>query len=523
MSASPWASLRGKVFRWLWIASFVSNIGTWMQTVGAQTFLVDRDAGSAVIALVQTASTLPVLLVTLPAGVIAEFVDRRLMLIAVQGVQVVVGGLLAVLALEHALSPTSLLVLTFLLGLGGAAQVPAYQSFVPQVVSREDLGGAAALSSISVNLARAIGPAVAGLLVTHLGVGVLFVLNTATFAVFGLILLTLHTPRPARTARQPFGDALVTGTRYVRNTPVVRRLTARLVVFVVAANILWALLPQIAHDRLGLGASGYGVLLGAAGVGSVAGALVLPRVRRRVPVSWLYAAAGVVFGAGTAVLATVRSTPVVVAVLVPMGAAWITVLASSNTAVLTALPSWVRARALSIYQVVLFGAFALSAAAWGGIASAVGLEAAFLAAAALLVLGAVSVWRWPVLAAPPGSASSGALAWSTPELVVVPPSDDQPVRITVAYTVDPAAETEFVAAMHDLRRSRLATGGSGWDLYRDAAADDVFVEQYVMPSWADHLAQHDVRRTGADDAVQQRVRAAAREVAPADHLLEVEV
>src|SRR5581483_10574917 len=373
VETSPWAPLRHTAFRTLWIASFVSNIGTWMQTVGAQWLLVDQNASSLLIALVQTASTLPVLLLTLPAGVVAEFVDRRRLLLATQAFQVTVGAALALLTVTGRTNAILLLTFTFLLGCGAAAQLPAYQAFVPDLVPRNELSAAASLGSIGVNLARAVGPAVAGLLVTHLGVGGLFALNAATFVVFGLALMTTRSPARPPAARQAFLSGLEAGGRYVRHAPVVRRIIARLVVFAVPANVLWSLLAPISHDRLGLGSTGYGLLLAAAGTGSVLGALVLPRLRRRLSASWQVGLAGAVFGLAMIVVGTTRSPVLCVLALLPAGVAWIAVIAGMNAATQAFLPTWARARALSIYQLVLFTSFAASAAVWGVLANRIGL------------------------------------------------------------------------------------------------------------------------------------------------------
>ncbi|KOV87278.1 hypothetical protein ADL03_07600 [Nocardia sp. NRRL S-836] len=496
--------MRRGAFRALWIASFVSNVGSWMQTVGAQWLLVDQHAGALVISLVQSASSLPVLLLTLPAGVVAEFADRRKVLVGTQVFQVVVGAALAATTVAGRTTPELLLVFTFLLGCGSAAQLPAYQAFVPDLVPRGELAPAAALSSLGVNLARAVGPAVAGLLVTQLGVGGLFALNAATFVVFALVLLRSPAPAPAVADRQSFLAGIEAGGRYVRHAPVVRRILARLVVFAVPANVVWALLAPLAHDRLGLGSTGYGLLLGAAGIGSVGGALVLPRLRRRVSASRLVAGAGVVFGAAMVVVGTVRSPALVLAVLVPTGAAWIAVIAGMNAATQAFLPGWVRARALSVYQLVLFTSFAGSAALWGLVSSLAGLATTFVVAGVLLLAGAATVPRWPLLDAATTGRETVAY-W--PDPAVTPAADvaTAPVLVSLRYRVRAGERAGFLSAMADLRDTRLRTGGTSWALYRDARDEDVHVEQYTVASWDEHRRQQEQRLTGLDQRVQERV------------------
>lgn len=519
---SPWAPLRGKAFRILWIASFVSNLGAWMQTVGAQWFLLDRHAGSTLVALVQSATALPVLFLTLPAGVLAEFLDRRRMLLVIQSFQVLVVALLCVLTLRGGLNPTVLLLMTFLLGCGSAVQLPAYQSLIPTLVAPAQVGAAASLSSIGVNLARAVGPAVAGLLVGRLGVGGLFVLNGVTFAVFALALLTVPRPSvdtPGPRVHPSFWRGLEAGGRYVRHSPVVRRALLRLVLFVVPANVLWALLPLVAGQRLGLGSAGYGVLLGAAGVGAVAGALLMPRLARRAGPTARLAGAGVVFGLGMIVLGTTRSVAVAVVALVPVGVAWIVVIAGLNASVQSFLPPWVRARALSIYQVVLFSATAGSAAAWGVIAHHAGLGRAFGLAGLLLLAGAVSA-RWWGLLEPAGGSRSGTQFW--PALDVAPTGGGDtttPVLVEIRYEVAVAAQAEFVRAADAVSRSRRRTGALSWDLYRSVEEEGILVEQFTVADWADHQAQHTERLTEADVLAQRRLQALADHVEPARHLV----
>ncbi|GAA4803356.1 MFS transporter [Actinomycetospora chlora] len=513
--ASSWAPLAHPAFRWIWLASLVSNVGTWMQTVGAQWLLVDGHASSAVIALVQTASSLPVLLVTLPAGVIAEFVDRRRVLLAAQVFQLVVGVLLAVLTLVGATEPALLLTFTFLLGCGAAAQMPAYQAFVPDLVPRDEIGSAAALGSIAVNLARAAGPAIAGLLIPSLGVAGVFGVNALTFAVFAVALLRAPSPPRAPGARQSFLAGLESGGRYVRHAPAVRRMMLRLVLFAFPAGVLWALLAPVAHDRLGLGSSGYGLLLGAAGVGSVAGALVLPRLRARVSFTVLVAVAGLVSGAAMVVVGVSRSPAVVVPVLLLAGAAWITVIAGTNALMQTFLPRWVRARALSIYQLVVFTTSAVGSAVWGLVADAIGTGTTFVVAGVCLVGGAATVVRWPLLRTDVGTRDGvDPAAWTAPEVTLTPDVADDPVRVSVVYRVAPEQHAAFLAAAPRLRDSRRRTGGSGWDLARDGSDSDVFVEEYTVPSWDEYTDQNTERLTAFDRGVLDVVRALAAHVGP---------
>jgi len=519
-ATSTWAPLHQSAFRNLWIASFASNVGTWMQTVGAQWLLIDQHAGPTLIALVQTASSLPVVLVTLPAGVVAEFLDRRRLLVGVQAFQTVVAAILSVLTVTGHTDAVVLLMFTFLLGCGGAAGLPAYQALVPDLVPRGQISQSATLSSLGVNLARAVGPALAGVLLTRLGVGGLFALNAASFVVFAVALLAAPAQPHRRGRPTGFLTSFVAGGRYVRNAPVVRRLLLWLVVFAVPGNVLWALLAPIANQRLVLGSTGYGILLAAAGAGAVIGALWLGPLRRWLAPSALLAIATGVYGGAMIVVGLSRNAVLTIIVLLPAGVAWIVVIAGLNSATQAFLPAWVRARALSIYQIVLFTSSAVGAALWGVVAQWVGLVTAFVLAGAVLMLAAAGgALRWPLIT--PLSADRRAISY-WPDPPDITESSTGPVLVVVRYKVPEAHRAAFVRALPALRRSRLRTGATSWQIHRDTTGAE-FVEHYEQVSWADHLEQHHERLTEADRTIQQRVTAETDSAPVVEHLLAVDL
>ena len=379
----------------LWLAVLASDIGTWMQTVGAQWLLVDLPNAAAVVALVQTADTLPDVLLALPGGALADAFDRRRLLIGLQLFQVAIGIGLTALTLAGQMTPPLLLAFTFALGSASALATPAYQALIPELVPREQVSSAAALGGISVNLARAIGPAVAGLLIARVGVAAVFALNTAAFLLFALVLLAWRRPAGAAASPERFIPALRAGGRYVRYSPVVRRLLLHLTLFIVPASAVWALLPLIATRRLGLGAGGYGLLLGALGAGAIAGAFALPRIRERLSNNLILLVAAGVYGAATAVLVLVHDPRAALLALIPAGAAWIAVIVSTNAALQLFLPGWVRARGLAAYQMVLFGSQAVGAFCWGLVAEYGGLGLTFLFAAGALLAAAAATRSGP--------------------------------------------------------------------------------------------------------------------------------
>ncbi|BBH69129.1 MFS transporter [Actinoplanes sp. OR16] len=516
MTDSAWAPLRIAAFRSLWLALLASNIGTWMQTVGAQWLLVEESGTDTLVAVVQTASTLPIVLLALPAGALADTFDRRRLLLAVQVFLTGVGVLLTVLTVTDRMQPALLLTLTFVLGAGQAVTGPTWQSVIPELVPRSQLPSASALGAISMNLARAVGPAVAGLLIAQTGTGVVFGLNTLSFAVFALVLWRWRPASSLTGDPEPFGAAVRSGSRYVRHSPVVRRILLRAGLFLVPGSALWALLPLVASRRLGLGSGGYGVLLAAVGIGAVLGALLLPRMRDRWTLNRLLLIAGVVFALVLALLVAVPSTLLVVAVLLPAGIAWVMVLSSVNAAMQLFLPNWVRARGLAVYQIVFAGSQAAGALAWGVLSDLLGLGPTHLIAAALMLAGTLTLRWWPLLDTS-GMNREPAVYWPEPHLTLDPSSG--PVLVIARYPVDAARSPAFVAAMERVRLSRLRTGAVRWGLFRDGSDPGSYVEAYVVPSWDEHLRQHSGRLTGSDQEAEELARSLASGPPSVSHLL----
>jgi MFS family permease len=515
--------LRIGLFRSLWIASLSSNIGTWMQTVGAQWLLVHQPHASILVALVQTADTVPDVMFALVGGVLADVFDRRLLLIVVQVSLAVIGGVLTVLTIANQMPPALLLTFTFLLGAGSAFSLPAYQALIPDIVPRSELPSASALSSISINLARAVGPAIAGLLIARSGAGAVFALNTMTFLAFGIVVAFQHFPqRPLPQFPERVGSALRSGVRYVRYAPVVRRILLRAALFLVPGTVLWALLPLVATQRLALGPAGYGLLLGAIGVGAVAGAVLLPKIRARMSNNVLLTVAGLAYAVVLVVLVLVPNAAVILVILVPAGVAWIAVLSTINATLQLFLPAWVRARGLGIYQMVLFGSQALGAVLWGLIAESTGLVWTFLIAAALMVAGVATMRLWPLIDVQ-GMDRNLAVYWPEPQLVLRTEPESGPVVVTSTYTVADENEKPFLQAMQRVRLSRLRTGAIDWGLVRDAETPNRFVEFFVVPSWEEHLRQHRDRLTGADRQFEEQADALSDSPPQTSHFISVDI
>jgi MFS family permease len=520
---STWAPLRNGVFRALWLAVLVSNVATWMQTVGAQWLLVNQPHASILVALVQTADYLPDMLFGIVGGVLADTFDRRRLMMATQAFLVVAGVALAALTIAGQMPPALLLTFTFLIGSGSVLTVPAYQALVPDLVPRNQLHSASALSSISINLARAAGPAIAGVVIARAGVGAVFALNAAMYLLFLVVLITWRPPASAAPRfAEGFMPALRAGGRYIRHAPVVRRILWRSALFLVPASALWTLLPLVATQRLGLGAQGYGLLLGVLGAGAIAGALILPRIRSRLSINALLAASGAVYAVVLAAVVLIGNPIVILITLLPAGVAWIAVLSTINAELQLFLPAWVRGRGLSVYQMVVFGAQAFGALAWGFIAAPLGIVPTFLIAAVTMLAGVATMRIWPVFDTS-GMDRTTVEYWRAPNLAVDADPEDGPVVVNTVYTVEADKEEAFLRAMAFVRLSRLRTGATNWGLFRDGEAPHHFVELYVVPSWEEHLRQHTERLTRTDQQYEQEAEALTTAPGETAHLIAVDL
>jgi MFS family permease len=514
-----WAPFRHRAYRWLWMGVLISWIGTWMQTVGAQWLVVDAPNAATLVSLVQAATTLPVMLLALPGGVLADSFDRRWLLFSIQVYFFIIGILLTVLTAAGQMPPALLIAFTFLFGVGAAVQLPTWQSTVPELVPRTELRAASRLDLVGVNVSRAVGPAFAGVVIAHLGgVPVVFALNAASVIFLALALLLWRRPRRDTASRERFVPALRAGGRYVWHEPVVRRIMLRAIMFVAPAMALWALLPLIASRHLHVGADGYGALFAALGVGAILGALVLGRLTTMLSTNAILIGAGIMYAAALAVIILVPSFLSALAILVISGMGWMAITSTLQAEMQLVLPAWVRARGMALYTVTFMGSQTAGALVWGFVADQVGLQAAVLAAAVVVLagVGAGLFWRLPETG---HIDPQPAAYWGDPQMAFEPEPDTGPVLIAVHFTVAEGKQQAFLAAMEQLRLSRLRTGATSWELYRDGERPDRFVEIFRVPSWEEHLRQHEGRLTATDQAVEESALGFSDPPAFADHLL----
>ena len=387
-SVSPWAPLGEPLFRSLWIASVISYTGTWMQNVGAGWLMTQLTMNRLMVGLVQAAGALPVFLVILPAGALADMVDRRRFLLLTQGWMVLASATLGILTLTSCVGPWVLLMFTFLLGLGAVMNDPAWQAITPELVPARQHASAVALNSAGFNVARAVGPAMGGLIVAAVGCGTTFLLNAFSF--LGVILFLYRWKRPIepRHKTQRVWSAIGDGFSYVRESGLAKSVLLRTGTFSVAAVAMLALLPIIARPY---GARGYGVLLGCFGLGALLGALALPRLREKLSVDGVVVTAILIFAGMTFAAGRTETFALLCAVMLVAGAAWIGILACLNVAAQTMCPSYIRARALSFYLLVLQGGMAVGATLWGALANKIGVPNALGVAAVALALGVLAL------------------------------------------------------------------------------------------------------------------------------------
>lgn len=506
VAPGAWSPLTQPTFRSLWLAVLVSNIGTWIHDVSAAWTMAENTGSPFMVAAVQTATTLPVVLLAVMAGTLADIVDRRRYLILAQLWMLLVASTLALLAHLDMLGPWTLISLTFALGVGAAMAMPAQQATTPELVPKSMLGPAVALSSLSMNIARAIGPALGGLIVAQAGIEWAFGINALSFLAVTVVLIAWRR-EPGRSVLppEPFGVALRAGLRYAAQASVLQSVLIKAASFFVFASALTALLPIVVNRELQASAGTYGLMLGCIGLGAISGAVLLPKLRARIDPDRLVLVATIVYAACMLVLALLRSIPVLYVVSLANGFAWITVLSSLQIAAQTSVPAWVRARALALYIVVFSAGMAVGSLGWGTLAQQTSTTLALLAAAVGTVLAALFGSRFRL-----GEAAKVNLTpsghWPQPVLVEEIEGDRGPVLVTIEYKVSLERRGEFLRLMHRLGGTRRRDGAVQWGVAEDSIEPGTYLEYFLQSSWVEHLRQHE-RVTEDERVLQERVLA----------------
>lgn len=500
------APLGVPAFRALWSANVVSNVGTLMQAVGAAWLMTGLTSSTVLVGLVQTSSTLPVFLVGLLAGAMADLADRKALLFWSQLWMMVMAALLGALTLLGLTTPWVLLGLTFAIGLGGAISLPAWQATVQDIVPKPWVASAVSLNSISFNVARAVGPALGGLLVAVAGAAFAFFANALSFLA---VLLAIKSWQPAPVTAPRLSEdilgAIRAGLRYLLHAPRLQAPIVRSIAFNLCAAAVWPLLPLLARDVLKTTAVGYGLLLGAFGLGSILAAVILPRLRSRFALDRILGLGALLAALAFAALSQAREPWHAGICLFFSGMAWVGVLVNFNVAVQTSVPDWVRGRALSFYLLAFQGVLAVNGALWGWLAGVIGIRQCFDVAALGLVAGLVLIRFFPLRIddkmdlrpSPP---------WPETHAGLEADPEDGPLLVTIEYLVADENVEKFRALMRHLRERRLRDGARRWRLYQDAKEPERFLELFRLDSWGEHLRQHE-RATMEDRGIEAQALA----------------
>ena len=505
-SSSAWAPFRYRAFALLWTATLISNVGTWMHDVGAGWLMTTLNSSPAVVSLVQAATTLPVFLFALYAGTLADRLDKRKMLIAVNLILLVLITVLTVLVHLDLVTPVLLILFTLAIGTGTAFMAPAWQAIVPALVPREALQPAIALNSMGINISRAIGPALAGVLIASVSLSAPFAVNAASHIVIIAALLLWKYEGGSTKTSQPVFNAMLTGLRHVGHNRALKHTLVRSFAFFIFASAYWALLPLVVRGIDDGGARLYGMLLTLIGTGAVLGALTLPKFRAKLDASAMAASGTVGTALAMAVLAT-ATTPWLAYIAALLGGfSWIAVLTTFNVSAQTSLPNWVRARGLAVNLMVFFGSMAFGSALWGQVATFTSTPVALLIAALGLLLG-LALTRGFQLGQGESLDLTPSMHWPAPDVALDPDGlvSRGPVMVEVEYRIRTTDEAEFLEVIQEWSGERWRNGAYEWHVFQSTEDPELWVEAFMISSWEEHLAQHE-RVSQEDKRLQDKVR-----------------
>jgi MFS family permease len=492
-------------FTALWIATIVSNIGGWMYSAASGWLMTSLSPDPFIVALVQVAASLPMFLLAIPAGALADIVDMRKLLLGTEIAIAVISGAFALIVWLDAATAGNLLLFTFLNGLVGALQAPAWQAVVPQLVPAQSLQGAIAANSVGINISRAVGPALGGMILARFGLAVPFLVNAVSYLGMVGVLFCWRPPQRGRRHLpvEQFGSAIRTGFRHAKNNPHLQATIIRGAAFLLFATAYWALLPLIAREQIAGGPELYGFILAVIGVGAVGGAFALRWLESKLGADWLVAAGTIGTAVAMALFAVARGPAMALLASIIAGAAWTVAVATLNVSAQVALPDWVRGRGLAMFVTVFFGAMAAGSAIWGQTASMVGLQAAQFIAAAGAVAAIPLTWRWK-LGTGTGVDLTPSMHWPEPVVTHEVERHDGPVLVSVEYRIDPSDRGQFLAAMDQLGYERRRNGAYGWGVFEDSASAGRMLETFLVESWLEYLRQRE-RVTAADRVLQDLV------------------
>lgn len=491
MTKSMWSPLREPVFRALWIAAVVSNVGSWMHDVAAAWLMTTLAPQPFMVSLMQTAQFMPFFLLSLPSGAMADVFDRRKLLIIGQVWMLFAAMSLSALTYLNWIEPWSLLILTFMLSIGGAVSSPSWNAITPELVPREKLEAAVALGGVGWNMARGVGAAIGGIVVAAGGPEAVFLLNSISFVgVIYVLVSWKHKQETSSAPTEKMIGAIKAGVRYVRHSPPMVSVLVRTLTFALSASAIWALLPLLARQKLGLNSLEYGFMLSLFGLGSLLGAAILPKLRHSISLDQVAAGGVALFAVMNVGVAYAQNAITGSLFMILGGIAWIIVSACLNVGAQMSSPQWVRARALAVYILVFQGSLAIGSALWGAVAQYSNLQTPLLISAAAMLLALFLTKKFP-LGMAENLDTTSSMHWTDPELMFEPHPEHGPVLITVEYKIDPARAKDFTGAMKALSIQRRRDGAFQWHLFCDVANTSRYFETFFVESWAEHMRQHE--------------------------------
>jgi MFS family permease len=519
---SALSPFRHRVFRLLWIATVVANIGGWMYNASAGWLMTSFSTDPLMVSLVQAAGSLPMFLFALPAGALADIIEKRRFILILEILVTVISVTFAALLSADLVTAKMLLLFLFLASTLSALEAPAWQAIVPQLVPSQDLAPAVAANSVGVNISRVIGPALAGVIIASFGIAAPFWLDAfSNVGVIGVFLwLRTSQVHSAAMPAERFVSAIRIGFRYARNNRYLRATLVRAVGFFLFASAYWALLPLVAHNQIAGGPKLYGALLGAIGAGAVVCAFVLPRLKAKIGANGLVTLGEIGTAIALVLFGFAHEPSMAVCASLIAGMSWIAVLANLNVSAQVALPDWVRGRGLAMYVTVFFGTMTIGSVLWGEIAGHAGLSVAHFIAAAGALLAIPLTWRWKLQAAA-NIDLTPSMHWPEPIISGVVKGDAGPVLVTVDYRLGSNKSQPFLAVLEELARERKRDGAYAWAVFQDAADKERYLETFLLDSWMEHLRQHR-RVTKADSALEQTLRQYLREPPHVTHFIAAE-
>ena len=506
---STWSPLRHSLFRGFLLASLGSNIGTWMHDLGASWLMASLTSSPLMVALVQAAMSLPIFLFSLPAGALADILDRRRLLIGSQCWMLLVAGVLAATVLTGTINPWILLSLTFLLSAGAALTGPAWQAVVPELVEPDELSTAITLRDICFNVSRIAGPALGGFIIAATrepgkGAGVVFLLNSVSFlGVVTVLFRWRRTHRPSAAYPESITSAIRAGMRYVRHATEVRNVLIRAGAFILFESALWATLPLFAQNELKISAGGYGVLMACLGLGAVTGGAFFPFLRQQFSTNTLVSGSTILAAVMLIILASAEGFFIASFTIFMSGAAWLMIIMSFNITLLEAAPNWVRSRAMAVFQFIFFGCFAGGSLVWGLTAKQIGIPSALICASVGIAVQLALLSHYRIH--DKSNIKLKPLRYPLPETSQEVKAEEGLVMVTVEHDINRSDVKDFENVMKGVRRIRLRDGATQWWLFQDAAQPGRYVETFIVKSWAEHMRQHE-RMTVADFEIEQRAR-----------------